>query len=274
MSAQLEVSNSAVGMPALRSGAPAVPIVITGTDAVHLSCLFTKRASLGVRFRAPLTFRCSVRPTCDGGARLGFVELASPLHVLGRPDPTRRQGRGAQFGNEPVTLLACVHTIVFRSDSWRLDFAQVTAMSIAAPSRCLNKTRALTTVRQNQGSSGALVFADLCQTIRAPRQTGVVRAQSRGGQLGLRLYTRQRRPMIPTPSRSLPGPHWSSDSARIPIRPRRSRCGRTGDPRPSFRPSTANHGKTNWRGREAATCCNATVTCGYAQGSALPPSYI
>lgn len=56
ISAQLELSNGAVGMLALRSGAPVVPVAITGTEAVHLSCLFGKRASICVRFGAPLTF--------------------------------------------------------------------------------------------------------------------------------------------------------------------------------------------------------------------------
>jgi 1-acyl-sn-glycerol-3-phosphate acyltransferase len=59
ISRHLDTTSGAVGMLALHSGAPVVPVAISGTEAVHVRCLFTKRADIRVRFGAPLTFtRC------------------------------------------------------------------------------------------------------------------------------------------------------------------------------------------------------------------------
>jgi 1-acyl-sn-glycerol-3-phosphate acyltransferase len=56
ISRQLDTTSGAVGLLALHSGAPVVPVAISGTEAVHIECLFTKRADICVRFGAPLTF--------------------------------------------------------------------------------------------------------------------------------------------------------------------------------------------------------------------------
>jgi 1-acyl-sn-glycerol-3-phosphate acyltransferase len=49
-------ASGAVGLLALRSGAPVVPIAIRGTQAVHATVPFVNRAAVSVRFGAPLTF--------------------------------------------------------------------------------------------------------------------------------------------------------------------------------------------------------------------------
>jgi 1-acyl-sn-glycerol-3-phosphate acyltransferase len=49
-------ARGAVGLLALRSGAPVVPIAISGTQAVHATVPFLKRAAVSVRFGAPMTF--------------------------------------------------------------------------------------------------------------------------------------------------------------------------------------------------------------------------
>jgi 1-acyl-sn-glycerol-3-phosphate acyltransferase len=56
ISRELREASGAVGLLALRSGAPVVPIAISGTDAVHAACAFTTRASISVRFGSPMTF--------------------------------------------------------------------------------------------------------------------------------------------------------------------------------------------------------------------------
>ena len=56
ISRELREASGAVGLLALRSGAPVVPIAISGTDAVHAVCAFTTRAPIGVRFGASMTF--------------------------------------------------------------------------------------------------------------------------------------------------------------------------------------------------------------------------
>jgi hypothetical protein len=48
--------SGAAGLLALYSGAPVVPIAISGTETVHLTCLLTKRADVCVRFGTPVTF--------------------------------------------------------------------------------------------------------------------------------------------------------------------------------------------------------------------------
>ena len=56
ISQELGEASGAVGLLALRSGAPVVPIAISGTDGVHAACAFTTRAPISVRFGAPTTF--------------------------------------------------------------------------------------------------------------------------------------------------------------------------------------------------------------------------
>lgn len=49
-------ASGAVGLLALRSGAPVIPVAISGTEAVHATCALTKRAPISVRFGPPVTF--------------------------------------------------------------------------------------------------------------------------------------------------------------------------------------------------------------------------
>jgi 1-acyl-sn-glycerol-3-phosphate acyltransferase len=56
ISKDLMTRCGAVGVLALHSGAPVVPIGIRGTDEVHLHSLFNGRARVSVRFGAPLEF--------------------------------------------------------------------------------------------------------------------------------------------------------------------------------------------------------------------------
>ena len=65
ISNQLHTTSGAAGLLALHSGVPVVPIAISGTDAVHLSCMFGERASVHVRFGAPLTFTRGRGPPCS-----------------------------------------------------------------------------------------------------------------------------------------------------------------------------------------------------------------
>jgi 1-acyl-sn-glycerol-3-phosphate acyltransferase len=56
ISGELGKASGAVGLLALRSGAPVIPIAISGTDAVNATCPFMKRAAIFVRFGPPMTF--------------------------------------------------------------------------------------------------------------------------------------------------------------------------------------------------------------------------
>ena len=56
ISAELCDASGAVGLLALRSGAPVVPVAISGTEAVHATRALTKRAPISVRFGPPVTF--------------------------------------------------------------------------------------------------------------------------------------------------------------------------------------------------------------------------
>jgi 1-acyl-sn-glycerol-3-phosphate acyltransferase len=56
ISPDLGRARGAVGLLALHSGAPVVPIAISGTEAVHPIRPFLKRARLSVTFGAPMTF--------------------------------------------------------------------------------------------------------------------------------------------------------------------------------------------------------------------------
>ena len=63
ISTQLDTRTGAVGLLALRSGAPVVPVAISGTETVHVRSVFTRRARICVRFGAPLTFTRGGRGT-------------------------------------------------------------------------------------------------------------------------------------------------------------------------------------------------------------------
>src|SRR3954452_5281896 len=56
ISGSLGKASGAVGLLALRSGAPVVPIAISGTEAVHATCPFLRRAPVSVRFGPPMIF--------------------------------------------------------------------------------------------------------------------------------------------------------------------------------------------------------------------------
>jgi 1-acyl-sn-glycerol-3-phosphate acyltransferase len=56
ISAELHDASGAAGLLALRSGAPVVPVAISGTESVHAAGAFTRRAAVVVRFGPPLTF--------------------------------------------------------------------------------------------------------------------------------------------------------------------------------------------------------------------------
>jgi 1-acyl-sn-glycerol-3-phosphate acyltransferase len=56
ISTEFSDASGAVGLLALRSGAPVVPVGITGTDTVHVTGAASKRASVSVRFGPPATF--------------------------------------------------------------------------------------------------------------------------------------------------------------------------------------------------------------------------
>jgi len=60
ISAELCDPRGAVGLLALRSGAPVVPVAISGTELVHATCVLTKRVSVSVRLGPPVTFSRNV----------------------------------------------------------------------------------------------------------------------------------------------------------------------------------------------------------------------
>lgn len=74
ISGALGKASGAVGLLALRSGAPVIPVAISGTEAVHATCPFLQRAPITVRFGPPMFF---------GGGRLGAARsLAVADQVL------------------------------------------------------------------------------------------------------------------------------------------------------------------------------------------------
>ncbi len=89
ISRQLDTGRGAVGLLALHSGAPVVPVAITGTEAVHARCLFTQRADVRVRFGAPLTFarsgRGAPRSLAVAGDIMRHISALVPEQPL--PDP-------------------------------------------------------------------------------------------------------------------------------------------------------------------------------------------
>jgi 1-acyl-sn-glycerol-3-phosphate acyltransferase len=56
ISAELGNASGAVGLLALHSGVPVVPIAIGGTESVHMRWPFAWRARVSVRFGAPIVF--------------------------------------------------------------------------------------------------------------------------------------------------------------------------------------------------------------------------
>jgi 1-acyl-sn-glycerol-3-phosphate acyltransferase len=56
ISGDLGKASGAVGLLALRSGAPVVPVAIVGTDAVDTMWPFVRRAAISVRFGPAMTF--------------------------------------------------------------------------------------------------------------------------------------------------------------------------------------------------------------------------
>lgn len=56
ISAELHHARGAVGLLALRSGVPVVPIAIRGTESVHIGHPFARRAQVSIRFGKPVSF--------------------------------------------------------------------------------------------------------------------------------------------------------------------------------------------------------------------------
>jgi len=56
ISSEVRDASGAVGLLAVRSGAPVVPVAISGTELVHATCALTRRAAISVRFGPPMTF--------------------------------------------------------------------------------------------------------------------------------------------------------------------------------------------------------------------------
>ena len=90
ISAELCDASGAVGLLALRSGVPVVPVAISGTEAVHATCALTKRAPIAVRFGPPVTFArtgpCSPRSLTIAEDILRRVAML----LEGRPAPPER----------------------------------------------------------------------------------------------------------------------------------------------------------------------------------------
>jgi 1-acyl-sn-glycerol-3-phosphate acyltransferase len=63
ISADLGKASGAVGLLALRSGAPVIPVAIAGTDTVDTTWPFVKRAAIFVHFGLPMTFSRSEQCT-------------------------------------------------------------------------------------------------------------------------------------------------------------------------------------------------------------------
>jgi 1-acyl-sn-glycerol-3-phosphate acyltransferase len=63
ISGELGKASGAVGLLALRSGAPVIPVAITGTDVVGTMWPGVKRVAISVRFGQPMTFTRTSRCT-------------------------------------------------------------------------------------------------------------------------------------------------------------------------------------------------------------------
>jgi 1-acyl-sn-glycerol-3-phosphate acyltransferase len=77
ISAELRNASGAVGLVALHSGAPVVPIAIVGTQSVHMSWPFVWRARVSVRFGQPVVF------SRGPGARRSLAVADEILHQIG-----------------------------------------------------------------------------------------------------------------------------------------------------------------------------------------------
>jgi 1-acyl-sn-glycerol-3-phosphate acyltransferase len=84
ISAELGKPSGAVGLLARRSGAPVVPIAISGTDAVQARCPFMKRAAITVRVGAPMRFERG-RPGAAGSLAVASQILQRVGALLDRP---------------------------------------------------------------------------------------------------------------------------------------------------------------------------------------------
>ena len=90
ISSELGDASGLVGVLALRSGAPVIPVAISGTDAVHVTCALAKRASISVRFGPPMTFvrngPCSPRSqtVADHILRQVGALLVGPMESVAR----------------------------------------------------------------------------------------------------------------------------------------------------------------------------------------------
>jgi 1-acyl-sn-glycerol-3-phosphate acyltransferase len=87
ISGELGRASGAVGLLARRSGAPVVPVAISGTEAVHVMCAVTKRASISVHLGPPMTF------SQDGsGSSRSLAVAASILRHIGALLASQRDG--------------------------------------------------------------------------------------------------------------------------------------------------------------------------------------
>jgi 1-acyl-sn-glycerol-3-phosphate acyltransferase len=77
ISADLRQASGAVGLLAIRSGAPVVPIALAGTELIRLRPPFTPRAPVLVRIGAPLTFA----PGCTDRSRSRAVAEEILAHI-------------------------------------------------------------------------------------------------------------------------------------------------------------------------------------------------
>jgi 1-acyl-sn-glycerol-3-phosphate acyltransferase len=77
ISAELRNASGAVGLLALHSGVPVVPIAIRGTQSVHMSWPFVWRARVAVRFGSPVVF------SRGPGAPRSLAVAGEILHQIG-----------------------------------------------------------------------------------------------------------------------------------------------------------------------------------------------
>jgi 1-acyl-sn-glycerol-3-phosphate acyltransferase len=78
-SRELGQAKGATGVVALRSGAPVVPVAITGTDTVHATRLLSGRARIAVRFGRPVRF---VRAAGAPRSRVAADEILQLIGAL------------------------------------------------------------------------------------------------------------------------------------------------------------------------------------------------
>ena len=92
ISVELHDASGAVGLLALRSGAPVVPVAISGTDAVRATCALRARAPISVRFGPPVMFarngHCSPRSLTVAKEILRLVDALLEERHPGRLSPS------------------------------------------------------------------------------------------------------------------------------------------------------------------------------------------